>query len=204
MRELKRAIPDMRAEYERVRAEGSLQDDYRVEDGEATLHKAGRADGASGPDAGKWEWLSYVQQGRRSGEFALRCPLTAQALEAVPGFMPASGSMPFSYAFFSVMHPGTAIDPHYGPTNARLRVHVPIHVPAGGKASLTVAGRELPWAEGEPVVFDDSFHHSARNDSEDETRVVMLFDVWHPHLAESEREGLCAMFDEARQKGWIS
>ena len=201
---LRAAIPDIVAEYKAVAEAGTLQNDYSLNDGEATLHKAGSTAEPDVSDAGRWEWLSYVQQGRRNAAFAAECPRTVEALESIPDFMPSAGAMPFSYAFFSVMHPGTAIESHFGPTNARLRVHVPIIVPDGEQAKLTIAGEELPWREGEPVVFDDSFEHAARNDSPAQERVLLLFDIWHPHLSRSERESMCAMFDDARQKGWLS
>lgn len=206
---LRAAIPDIAAEYKAAVKAGTLQNDYSLKDGEATLHKAGSTTepgdaAAVSPDAGRWEWLSYVQQGRRNAAFAAECPRTVEALESIPDFMPSAGAMPFSYAFFSVMHPGTAIDSHFGPTNARLRVHVPIIVPDGDKAKLTIAGEELAWQEGEPVVFDDSYEHAARNDSATQERVLLLFDIWHPHLSRSERESMCSMFDDARQKGWLS
>ena len=42
------------------------------------------------------------------------------------------------------------------------------------------------------LIFDDSIEHEARNDS-DELRVVLLFDVWHPHLTAQEREMVNAL-----------
>ena len=39
------------------------------------------------------------------------------------------------------------------------------------------------------MVFDDSFLHSAKNEG-DQVRVVLICDVWNPHLTESERSAL--------------
>ena len=35
-------------------------------------------------------------------------------------------------------------------------------------------------------IFDDSIEHEAKNDG-NETRVVLLFDIWRPELSEQER-----------------
>jgi aspartate beta-hydroxylase len=200
---LKEAVPDIQREFAAVHASKALPNDYLLKSGEATLHKAsGEAAGATSAQAGHWAWYSYVQKGERLAEFALHCPQTAEAMEAIPDFMPKVGRMPFPYAFFSVMAGKTRIEPHFGPTNTRLRVHVPLQVPEDGQARLVVAGQELRWKEGEPIVFDDSYEHAAVNDSPDQ-RVVLLFDVWHPDLTFDERRAICDMFEDARQQGWM-
>ncbi len=35
-------------------------------------------------------------------------------------------------------------------------------------------------------MFDDSIEHEAWNDS-DETRIILMIDVWNPHVSEAER-----------------
>jgi aspartyl/asparaginyl beta-hydroxylase (cupin superfamily) len=37
------------------------------------------------------------------------------------------------------------------------------------------------WVPGRAWVFDDTIEHEAWNDS-DKLRVVLIFDIWHPHL----------------------
>ena len=48
------------------------------------------------------------------------------------------------------------------------------------------------WVPGEAWVFDDTIEHEARNDS-DKLRVVLIFDVWHPHLTPPERALITAL-----------
>jgi hypothetical protein len=43
------------------------------------------------------------------------------------------------------------------------------------------------WKSGQVLVFDDSFEHEVRNDS-DQCRAVLLLRFWHPDLPEQERE----------------
>lgn len=45
-----------------------------------------------------------------------------------------------------------------------------------------------PFAVGTPLVFDDSFVHEAWNRAAT-PRLVLIFDVWHPDLSDSEVGG---------------
>jgi aspartate beta-hydroxylase len=85
---------------------------------------------------------------------------------------------------FSVLRPHTHIPPHYGTINGRVIVHLPLIVPENCGA-LRVAGETRSWVYGKCFAFDDSYAHEAWNHS-DETRVVLLFDIWSPFLTEIE------------------
>jgi len=85
---------------------------------------------------------------------------------------------------FSVFTPGTHLLPHRGVTNTRLVGHLPLMVPED--CALKVGGELHQWQEGQVVIFDDTYEHEAWNRS-DKTRVVMIFDIWNPHLSEAER-----------------
>ena len=39
----------------------------------------------------------------------------------------------------------------------------------------------MSWEAGKILLFDDSFEHEVRNDT-DEERVVLLIRLWHPEL----------------------
>jgi aspartate beta-hydroxylase len=93
---------------------------------------------------------------------------------------------------FSVLTPGTHILPHRGVTNTRLVTHLPLIVP--GNCAIKVGGEERVWHEGECFTFDDTFEHEAWNRG-DSTRVVMLLDIWNPHLTEIEREAVTALVE---------
>lgn len=93
--------------------------------------------------------------------------------------------IPFAYAFFSTLSPGARIAAHCGPSNLRLRMHIPIDIPSDGKAVLQVAGEDLPWKPDEVIIFDDSYVHSVRNDS-DRSRTVLLVDFWNPDISPQE------------------
>ena len=81
---------------------------------------------------------------------------------------------------FSILHPGTSVAPHCGPSNARLRAHLTLAHTGG--AFLTVANESRSWSTpGTVIVFDDSFEHSVRNTGS-RPRIVLILDFWHPDL----------------------
>jgi aspartate beta-hydroxylase len=85
---------------------------------------------------------------------------------------------------FSVYTPGTHLLPHRGVTNTRLVAHLPLIVPQD--CALNVGGELHPWREGRVVVFDDTYEHESWNRS-GEVRVILIFDIWNPHLSAAER-----------------
>jgi aspartyl/asparaginyl beta-hydroxylase (cupin superfamily) len=117
-----------------------------------------------------------------------RCPATVAALRATPTLeIPGRGPT----AFFSLLAPRTRIPAHTGVTNARAIVHLPLVVPEG--CGFRVGSETRTWREGEAFAFDDSIEHEAWNDG-DQQRLVLIFDVWNPHLAANERAALSAMW----------
>lgn len=135
----------------------------------------------------RWSSLWLWRDGKRQESAIARCPHTAGVLEQLPladqpGFAPT--------ALFSALAPHTHIPPHTGSTNARLLVHLPLILP--GPAGFRVGNERREWRIGEAWAFDDTIEHEAWNDS-DETRVIMIFDIWNPLLSAAEREMICAL-----------
>jgi aspartate beta-hydroxylase len=181
------SAPALLAEYEALER-AAPQGDYAADsEHHAKLH------------TGAWTWHSAVQRGRLLPAFALAAPQAASLICAVPGLI--TGGVPFSYAFFSHLRAGAEIGAHCGPTNVRLRVHVPLRVPQGD-VGLRVAGEARAWKVGEPLIFDDSFEHSAWNRSAGD-RLVLLLDVWSPEVLVEERALIEGMFGKARKEGWL-
>lgn len=128
---------------------------------------------------GKWDWHSYALKGRRQADFAALCPTTTSLLESFSSPRLMLGT-PFSYAFFSTLHPGSKISPHSAPCNLRVRCHFPLVVPQNvsvEECGMRVGEETLQWKAGEPIFFDDAFEHEVWNSS-DQARVVLLFDLW--------------------------
>lgn len=135
-------------------------------------------------DHPRWDGLFFYRHGRANPEAHRRAPNTVAALHEAPIVrIPGHGPE----ALFSVLGPGSHILPHTGVTNTRVVTHLPLLVPSG--CTLRVAEQRHDWQEGRCVTFDDTFEHEAWNNSH-QTRVVLLFDVWNPHLTEPEREAI--------------
>jgi len=129
-----------------------------------------------------WSTYSLWHDGTRVESHIAKCPKTAAVLEhlplcEVPGYAPG--------AYFSVLKPRTRLPPHTGTTNTRSIVHLPLVIP--GRCEFRVGSQVRAWRKGKAWVFDDTIEHEAWNDS-DETRVILIFDIWNPLLTEAERD----------------
>lgn len=100
-----------------------------------------------------------------------RCPRTAELLSRVPGV---------GNAMFSILLPGKHIPEHRGPYKGLLRYHLALRIPSPAESCwIEVAGERRHWREGESMIFDDSFVHSAANESQ-ALRVVLFLDFARP------------------------
>ena len=69
-------------------------------------------------------------------------------------------------------------------------------VPPG--CGFRVGNETREWKAGEAWVFDDTIEHEAWNES-DQLRVILMIDVWNPHLSESERAMVSALLNGIRK-----
>ncbi len=136
-----------------------------------------------------WGAFYFWRNGEVVAENAARCPATMAALALAP--MPRIDKRS-PIALWSLLKPGTHIQPHHGLLNTRLICHIPLIVP--GDCGLRVGNETREWREGEALIFDDSFEHEAWNRS-DSTRVVLLFEIWRPEISVEERAALTAIFE---------
>jgi len=143
----------------------------------ASSSKVASPDGAGSlsHDAGEWNVFYLSLHELPFADNRARCPVTVSLLAALP--------RPYDHAFFSALTPGTHVVKHHGPTNKKLRVHLPLVGVEGSR--LRVADRTYECVEGRCFAFDDSFEHEAWHDG-DRTRIVLVFDVWHPDLHDRE------------------
>ncbi len=128
-----------------------------------------------------WNGYYFYRHGIRREDNCTSCPATARALDRLPLVHLREHGPEVLYSVFT---PGTHLLPHRGVTNTRLVGHLPLIVPEN--CALNVGGELHHWQPGKVVVFDDTYEHEAWNRST-QTRVVMIFDVWHPGLSEAER-----------------
>jgi aspartyl/asparaginyl beta-hydroxylase (cupin superfamily) len=134
-----------------------------------------------------WGVFYLWKAGEEIAENMARCPKTVAALQAWPK-CELPGSAPT--AVFSILEPRTRIPPHTGVNNARLICHLPLIVPPG--CGFRVGAETREWEPGKAFVFDDTIEHEAWNDSDD-TRAVLIFDIWNPYTTQAEREMVSAL-----------
>jgi hypothetical protein len=149
------------------------------ETGETWRSLAGRKD---------WSAVHFWSDGLANERALARFPKLRAALEGLP--LVTLGSATPVEAFLSILKPRTRIPRHFGLANYRLTVHLPLIVPAG--CGLSVAGEARETRFGRLMIFDDSYEHSAWNDS-DAARIVLIFEIWHPALSAAERNAFAAM-----------
>jgi aspartyl/asparaginyl beta-hydroxylase (cupin superfamily) len=134
-----------------------------------------------------WGVFYLWKAGEAIKDNIVRCPRTVEALSAWPR-CELRGSAPT--AVFSILDPRTRIPPHTGVNNSRLIVHLPLIVPPG--CGFRVGAETRTWEPGKAFVFDDTIEHEAWNNSDD-TRAVLIFDIWNPYTTEAEREMVSAL-----------
>ena len=159
------------------------------------------------PRGSCWEVFHLLDQGQEVGENTAICPKTMGIIKSLTSV----GRHTYSNVLFSVLHPGSEIEPHFGPCNFRLRCHIPLHAPEG---YFIEVGKDIAsWKENEVLVLNDSFKHRVWSETtdpvsvEEETvaasgvRVVLIVDIWHPDVEEHERSALECIFSS--ETVWI-
>ena len=70
-----------------------------------------------------------------------------------------------------------------------------LQIPEGNtKTQLRVADKYLQWKNGEMFIFDDSFDHEVWHfNDKNESRMVLILDLWHPELSQEKRNTLPAI-----------
>jgi aspartyl/asparaginyl beta-hydroxylase (cupin superfamily) len=177
------AVPEMQAELQAALAFSDSFDPYVVATGERPSPTNRLLNDAN------WGARYFWQNGEVVNAQAEACPATMAALAKAPMPVIAERS---PMALWSMLKPGTHIDPHHGLLNTRLICHVPLIVP--GNCALRVGNEVREWEAGETLIFDDSIEHEAWNRSTS-TRVVLLFEIWRPEITRGEREALTAIFE---------
>ncbi|XP_054863335.1 aspartyl/asparaginyl beta-hydroxylase isoform X9 [Amphiprion ocellaris] len=135
-------------------------------------------------EKGEWGQYTLWQQGRKVGNSCQGAPKTCSLLERFPE---ATGCKRGQIKF-SVMHPGTHVWPHTGPTNCRLRMHLGLVIPKQG-CRIRCTDQTREWEEGKVLIFDDSFEHEVWQEA-DSFRLIFIVDVWHPELTQYQRQTL--------------
>lgn len=164
LRQLDRAYPEIRAEFESVILRQDRMPRYHDIDPDLIL-SSGRYQRDK-----RWNvFMLYCYDALPEHNRTL-CPKTCAALERIPGL---------NQAFFSILDPGKSIPAHTGPTRAYIRYHLGLRVPAVNPPRIRVRDQWYTWQEGASVLFDDSWDHEVENHAEG-MRAVLIVDVMRP------------------------
>lgn len=177
------AIPEMTAEVKARLADGTDFRPYIETPADRPAPNNPLKDDAS------WGAHCFWRNGEVVEPHAAAAPATMAALAAAP-IPQIKGRSPM--ALWSLLKPGTHIQPHHGMLNTRLIVHVPLITNAD--CAIRVGPETRPWEPGKALIFDDSFEHEAWNRGRD-TRVILLFEIWRPEIDEAERAALTKLFE---------
>ena len=132
------------------------------------------------------------------------CPKTCAILDAIPTIRSA---------MFTVLPPGARLGRHHDPIASSLRYHLGLLTPNSDKCALTLDGINYAWRDGEELLFDQTYLHSAVNHT-DTIRIILFCDVEKAQLvgpvkrfADAVNYALVAKFTGANDQGklsWIS
>ena len=165
-------VAALRAEYAALRAAGRMRREWEC------IHDARRGAWTRFEATGAWH--PAAERDARGCSAAVT-PAACALLRALDEL----GVAPIFRAGFSAVEASAWITPHYGVSNAQLKLHLGLVVPLGSDgapcAHFTVGNATKAWRDGEALLFDDSWRHEVRNECDSE-RVVYQVVVGHPRL----------------------
>jgi beta-hydroxylase len=95
------------------------------------------------------------------------CPVTTRLLESIPAI---------KAAMFAQLPPGAHLVRHRDPYAGSIRYHLGLATPEDPSCFIEVDGKQYYWRDGEEVLFDETFIHYAKNDT-DKARIVLFCDI---------------------------
>ena len=110
-------------------------------------------------------WYGYQHESAKKS-----CPQTLAILQQVPEI---KGAM------FSILPPNSQLTIHSDPLACSLRYHFGLMVPNSPDCFINVDGKAAHWRDGEAFIFDETFPHFVRNDT-DQYRLILMCDIERP------------------------
>lgn len=98
------------------------------------------------------------------------CPETTALLRDIPSI---------KAAMFTELPPGSELRPHRDPYAGSMRLHLGLETPNDDACFISVDGQRYSWRDGHWTMFDETYIHWARNDS-DQNRIILFCDVERP------------------------
>jgi beta-hydroxylase len=102
------------------------------------------------------------------------------AYELAPRTMELLDQMPsMRIALFACLNPGKKLRAHHDPFAYTLRYSLGLSTPNSDQCGLKVDGEDYKWHDGDSIIFDETFLHSAYNNS-DTPRIILMTDIDRP------------------------
>lgn len=121
-----------------------------------------------------WRTIVLFSYGLINKKNIEKFPKTWEVLKDIEGL---------SLLMFSVLQPQTHLKAHFGDTDAIVRHHIGLHVPAPHPSiALRVCQEERGWSEEEVMSFCVVNRHQAWNKT-DEPRLILMSDTIKPEFA---------------------
>ena len=98
------------------------------------------------------------------------CPRTTELLAGIPTV---------KAAMFAELPPGSELRKHRDPFAGSMRLHLGLATPNDDACFINVDGQNYSWRDGEWTMFDETYIHYARNDSQHD-RIILFCDIERP------------------------
>lgn len=98
------------------------------------------------------------------------CPETVDLVRAIPSV---------NAAMFAFLPAGSRLGRHRDPFAGSLRYHLGLLTPNSDDCFIIIDGQRYSWRDGEDVMFDETFIHSAQNKT-DQDRLILFCDIARP------------------------
>lgn len=117
-----------------------------------------------------WSKFYLMWYGTTHNSAQRLCPQTLTLLKQVPGIQ---GAM------FSILPAGSELSLHADPMASSLRYHLGLCTPNSTDCYINVDGVNCSWYDGQDFVFDETYPHHAKNNSQ-ASRLILMCDVERP------------------------
>ncbi len=120
----------------------------------------------------KYGWSKFYLKwyGYTHASALKHCPKTVEILKDVKV---VNGAM------FSYLPVGSQLTRHLDPVACSLRYHLGLKTPEDDSCFINVDGQNYSWRDGEGFIFDETYLHFAKNNSE-KNRLILMCDVERP------------------------
>jgi beta-hydroxylase len=98
------------------------------------------------------------------------CPKTTQILKDIKSI---------NASMFTILPGGGQLTRHLDPLACSLRYHIGLDTPNSDDCFINVDGNQLSWRDGEAFMFDETYLHYVKNNT-DSHRLILMCDIERP------------------------